>query len=155
MTEYCTDATPSLCRLVYFTSHALQTCAEKILKPHDLTPEQFHLLKSMSPDAGLTQRQIGGLVNKTPANMTRILDRLQGKGLVVRRSSLADRRISLVFLTPKGAELVEEIGGWFEAFAARLTEGISAEDRETAMRALETIGRNIEQSATACETDKP
>ncbi len=148
MTECCATEKPSLCRLVYFTSQAVQNAAERALKPHDLTPEQFHLLKDMSIDTGLTQREIGDLVNKTPANMTRILDRLEGKGLVVRRSSAEDRRISLVFLTPRGVEMVGEIGGWFEAFGERLTTGISPEDQAVAMGVLGRILHNIEAEDT-------
>ena len=61
----CTDTEP-LGRLIYLTAQEIKNFAEKLLKPYDLTLEQFHLLKHMSPDSGMSQRQLGDLVNKTP-----------------------------------------------------------------------------------------
>ena len=95
-------------RLIYYTAQDLKNLAEKILKPYELTIEQFQPLKSLAFTPGLSQRQIGDACNKSAANLTRILDRLQKKNLIERRANPADRRTSLVFLTSQGESLVNE-----------------------------------------------
>lgn len=134
----------SLGRLLYQTSLAVRNFAEKLLKPHDLTLEQFHLLKHMPVDQGLSQRQIGELIKKSPANLTRILDRLETKKLLVRRKNPTDRRASLVFMTEKGGELVSKIITVFEAFSDEMKAGVSPEEEVVFRLTLEKISCNIE-----------
>ncbi len=133
----------SLGRLIYLTAQEIKNFAEKLLKPYDLTLEQFHLLKQMSPDSGMSQRELGNLVNKTPANITRILDRLEQKNLILRHSNPKDRRVSHVFLTAQGSELIKEVFAIFETFSSQLTQGTSEKEQRIAKDILNKIGDNI------------
>jgi len=142
--ECCADQEP-LCRLIYCSGQELRTLAERVLCPHALTVEQFHLLKELSTDCGLTQRRLGELVGKGPANLTRMLDRLEAKALVERRPDPADRRASLVFLTDQGKNLVGEVVGVFESFAAGLVLGISETEQQAIRVAFGKLRRNIEK----------
>jgi len=135
----------SLGRLIYFTAQEMSNFAERVLKPYDLTLEQFHLLKNMPEDQGLTQRELGEVANKKPANMTRILDRLELKELMVRRENPGDRRAALVFLTEKGQNLVAQVHGGFERFSARLVQSISEEEQEVAMNVLHRMSQNLQE----------
>jgi DNA-binding MarR family transcriptional regulator len=139
----------SLGRLIYFTAQELSNFAEKVLKPYDLTLEQFHLLKSLPVDSGLTQRQVGEIVNKKPANLTRILDRLESKELMVRRSNPGDRRATLVFLTDKGRMLVEKVHGGFEDFSNQIVRDISRQDQETTREVLKIMNTNLQEMTNA------
>jgi DNA-binding MarR family transcriptional regulator len=133
----------SLGRLIYLTAQEIKNFAEKLLKPYDLTLEQFHLLKQMSPDSGMSQRELGNLVNKTPANITRILDRLEQKNLILRHSNPKDRRVSHVFLTAQGSGLIKEVFAIFETFSSQLTQGTSEKEQRIAKDILNKIGANI------------
>ncbi len=132
-------------RLIYFTAQDFRKLAEKILKPYDLTLEQFHPLKIISTTHGLTQRQIGDECNKSAANLTRILDRLQNKTLIERRNNPADRRTSLVFLTPHGESLVKEVTEILDSFAEKSTQGLTIKDQQILRRTLEKITTNLQQ----------
>lgn len=138
----CND-TDSLGRLIYLTAQEIKNFAEKLLKPYELTLEQFHLLKNMSPDSGMSQRQLGDLVNKTPANITRILDRLEQKNLILRHNQPEDRRVTHVFLTDQGSRLIEEVFAIFESFSSQLTQDTTEEEQEISRNVLNRIGRNI------------
>lgn len=135
----------SLGRLIYFTAQEMSNFAEKVLKPYDLTLEQLHLLKNMPEGQGLTQRELGGLANKKPANMTRILDRLESKGLMVRRDNPEDRRAALVYLTEKGRELTAKVQGGFEVYSSRFVRGITAEEQETTRKVMQKISQNLQE----------
>ena len=138
-------------RQIYIVSQEIRNFAERVLKPYALTLEQFHLLKNMSLDAGMTQRQICNLTSKTPANMSRMLDRMESKGLAVRRVNPVDRRASLVFLTAKGESLVEEVLEEFESFSSKLTEGITEADQQIVRNALAKIARNTQKMSEALD----
>ena len=138
----CTE--DSVSRLIYFTAMDMRRYAEKALKPFDLTMEQFHILKNTDMELGQSQRNLGEMVNKTPANMTRILDRLQTKGLITRQAAPTDRRTTLVLLTNKGHDLTHEVIGILEAFSGALVQGISQQKQDLVKNVLLKITENLQ-----------
>ena len=142
-------------RQIYHTAQDIRNMAEKILYPHDLTTEQMHLLKSMSVSAGVTQRALGRMVNKTPANLTRILDRLEAKSLIVRQPDPNDRRVYQVFLTEKGLALVREVEATFQEFSERMLRGVSDEMQRQVRVCLEKLTKNIELINMELRKDAP
>lgn len=135
----------ALGRLIYLTAQDMRNFAEKILSPFDLTIEQLHLLKNLSCASGMTQRQIGEIAGKTPANISRILDRLSAKSLIERRSDPRDRRASQVLLTEQGREMVENVFGVLESFSADLVCGVTEKEQEIIKKSLKMIVRNLEK----------
>lgn len=133
----------ALGRLIYLTAQDMRNFAERILSPFELTIEQFHLLKNLSCEEGMTQRQIGLQVNKTPANMTRILDRMEAKSLIHRQNDPVDRRAMQVFLTEAGLAIIERVIGVFESFSEDLARGISVPEQEILRKSLKTIQSNL------------
>ena len=133
----------SIGRLIYKTSQIMRNYAEKLLKPYDLTVEQFHLLKQTSLDNGISQNVICQLVEKKPANITRILDRLEKKKWVKRQPNPSDRRSSLVFLTSEGDRIIDEVSTLFESYSGRFVEGISPGDEDLFRSVLEKINNNL------------
>ena len=86
-------------RLIYLTSLQLQGHADNVLRPYDLTLEQLHPLKIILQEGGVvSQRSLCDLAAKTPANMTRILDRLMAKGFIERKPYPNDRRAYIIHL---------------------------------------------------------
>ncbi|MBT8360460.1 MAG: hypothetical protein HKP41_17760 [Desulfobacterales bacterium] len=57
----------SLSRPIYLASQTMRNYAERILKPFDLTSEQFHLLKNTKHGHGLSPSILCELVEKRPA----------------------------------------------------------------------------------------
>lgn len=130
-------------RLIYRTSHLLRNYAENLLSPYDLTVEQIHLLKQTSLEKGLSQNQLCQLEGKKPANITRILDRLEKKKWIERVPNPADRRSSLVFLTDNGERMVTEVSTLFESYSSWFVEGISEEEERLFRSVLQKINNNI------------
>ncbi len=133
----------SIGRLIYKTSLMLRNYAEKLLSPYDLTVEQFHLLKQTSVKSGMSQSQLCKLVDKKPANITRILDRLEKKRWVKRQKNPADRRSSLVFLTGEGERIIGEVSTLFESYSDWFVEGIGLEEELLFRTVLGKINNNI------------
>jgi len=76
---------------------------------HDFTPEQWSVLSALSRQDGLPQCELGERTVRDKTTITRILDRLEGKGLLERRPHGQDRRSHLVFLTAKGREFYRRL----------------------------------------------
>jgi DNA-binding MarR family transcriptional regulator len=117
--------------------------AEKALKPYDLTAEQFHLLKNIFENKPLSQNQLCQIGQKSAANVTRILDRLEKKGFAKREKNPADRRSTLLFLTAQGKELVNEVSILFESFSELLTKEIPDQDKAQLTQLLLKVQDNL------------
>ena len=130
-------------RQIYILSRDMSNFAEKVLNPFDITLEQLHLLKCLPKKTGLTQKEICDVVYKSPANTTRMLDRMEAKDLVVRKDSPQDRRACLVFLTEKGQKLVEVVEGVFESFSQHFLHGISKKEIKIMKTGLKKMSENL------------
>ncbi len=135
-------------RLIYLMGQDLRNHAEKILSPYQVTLEQFQILKSLDITTGYSQRVLGDAVSKTPANVTRILDRLEDKEVLIRKDHPEDRRTSLVFLTQKGQAIVEEAIGVFDSFSRQITSGISEHEQATVRDAFTKMSLNMNKIST-------
>lgn len=130
-------------RLIYTTSLNLRNYAEKMLSPYDLTVEQFHVLKKTSRHAGCIQKKLCRELGKKPANITRILDRLEGKKWIERRMNPADRRSSHIFLTFSGEQIIEKVSKDFEAYSSWFIAGVSNEEEHIFRNVMGKINKNI------------
>jgi DNA-binding MarR family transcriptional regulator len=102
-------------------------------------------------------RQLGGPLSMKAAadrmhcdasNLTGIVDRLEARGLVVRRPHLADRRVKELVLTDAGERLRDELEK-LPPYAPRLSR-LSADDRVTL---VELLRRTLESLHEPDEAD--
>jgi len=137
----------SIGRQIYICGQAMRSYADQKLKKHDLTIEQLHILKQLSVTARQTQSQLCEGVGKSPANITRILDRLEKKGSVVRSNNPEDRRSVLVSLTKDGESLLADVNALFEGFGPDVVAGISLEKQKATINVLKKILQNLSELA--------
>lgn len=95
--------------IIYKTRFLLKNKLQKVLKKHDITTEQWSILIKVYTKAGCNQRELAEGALKDRAALTRILDILERKELLKRKSSTNDRRAFLVYLTEKGYDLIDSI----------------------------------------------
>lgn len=82
-----------------------------ICGPHGITPQQYNVLRILRgarPDPLPTMAIAERMIERTPG-ITRLLDRLDRKGLVQRERCAEDRRQVLCSITEDGLELLEEM----------------------------------------------
>ena len=65
-------------------------------------------LGSLEPDRPLSMRELAARVHASPSNLTVTIDRLEARGLIVRRGA-SDRRVKSVLLTEAGLALRERL----------------------------------------------
>lgn len=84
---------------------------ERELAPHGLSTTQYNVLRILrgAGKDGLCRNEIGErLISRMP-DVSRLLDRMEGAGLVSRVRSTEDRRLVNTRLTESGRALVDEL----------------------------------------------
>jgi DNA-binding MarR family transcriptional regulator len=93
------------------TADAIKRSLAHVIEPHGITPQQYNVLRILrgaGPD-GLPTLTIGErMIEQTPG-VTRLVDRLERKGLVARTPCPKDRRRVFCRITPKGLDLLAEL----------------------------------------------
>ncbi|BDS15527.1 MarR family winged helix-turn-helix transcriptional regulator [Aureispira anguillae] len=109
-----------------------------------LSSDQWVVLKRVSERPGTTQREIATSTYKDPASITRILDLLQKENLIKREGG-NDRRSFGIYLTDKGAALVQKILPTAVEIRAKGLEGISEDEKLLLNRLLKKIHDNFDK----------
>ena len=77
------------------------------------------------------------------ASITRLVDRLEGKGLVRRTHSQEDRRRVDCMITAEGSELLEGLDGPVDEADRRLMNGFTKADLETLAGLLDRVAPDV------------
>ena len=90
-------------------THKVQRCETAHLADHNLTLPQFDVLAQLNREEGITQQSLADRLLVTKGNVCGLMDRLLEQGLVERRDDPEDRRAYMLYLTPKGKQLITQI----------------------------------------------
>ena len=88
---------------------SIRTQADAQLSTHDLTYAQWVPLYKIARSGQATVASLARDLETDPAAMTRVLDRLEAKGLVARERSTTDRRVVQIALTPEGQAVAARV----------------------------------------------
>ncbi len=99
------------------------------LRPLGIEGRHFAVLSSLSAQP-LSQRALVDLIGSDKATMVRIVDDLQGKGIVTREPALRDRRAYAVTLTEHGAATLAAAQQAARKVATDLLAHMSTTDRQ-------------------------
>jgi DNA-binding MarR family transcriptional regulator len=84
--------------------------AVSVFKPAGLTPAQYNVLRILRGAGGaLACGEIGARMIAREPDMTRLLDRLETRGLVARSREASDRRVVSVRITPAALKALEAL----------------------------------------------
>jgi len=93
------------------TYDRLRAFEDELFARYDLTPQQYNalrILKSAHPQSIRTLDLAARLVSRAP-DITRLLDKLDERGLIVRDRPADNRRIVCIGITSKGTALLREL----------------------------------------------
>ena len=115
------------------------------IKNYDLTTEQWSVLARLWTEDGISQTCISRRTNKDLPTITRIVNKLDNKGLIIKKSDPTDSRTTLVFLTKTGEALQKDIDPISTLIETKLLEGLKADEIEELKRLLNIIIVNLEK----------
>jgi DNA-binding MarR family transcriptional regulator len=91
--------------LRFVSNHVSHAFALK-LQAHDVTAAEWVILRELFARRNAAPSTIAGRIGMTRGAVTKLVDRLAAKALVVREESAGDRRYQVLALTPAGRRLV-------------------------------------------------
>jgi DNA-binding MarR family transcriptional regulator len=115
------------------------------LRGFDLTPEQFGVLGRLWEREGLSQRELAELLFKDKPTITRMLDKLDDRGLTRRQPDPRDRRIYRVYLTADGKALEEPVLRAVRGARSQAYGGLSRAEQDRLKAELDLIFANLER----------
>jgi DNA-binding MarR family transcriptional regulator len=78
---------------------------EEVAASFSLSPQQMIAIKMMGEYGTMAMSELAGHLGCDASNVTSIVDKLETRGLVERRSAERDRRVKSLLLTPEGMEI--------------------------------------------------
>lgn len=122
-----TSATSALGVLLRRAEHAQHAAIQPALAEHGVSLEHWHLLAVLAARPGLGMSELASLALLPAATVTRHMDRLVERALVVRHVDPADRRRVVAALSARGGALVAEVRAIETDLEARLATRLGAE----------------------------
>lgn len=129
------------------TYDRLRELEDELFAGFDLNSQQYNVLRLLkAAPAGMATLAIGDrLVSRAP-DITRLLDRLESKQLIVRVRPPEDRRQVLACITPAGAALLQQIAEPLKACHQRQLGHLSSDEIEQLTTLLHRARRPHELS---------
>lgn len=136
---------PELLDLHGRTSKAVRAAADTAMRRHGLRLGQDHLLAALWARDGSTPGEIAAATNVTTPAVVKVAARLTEAGLLTRRRDDRDNRLVRLWLTDAGRALQEPVEAERRALEEKITENLTATEREHLMSALAKICRSASE----------
>jgi DNA-binding MarR family transcriptional regulator len=123
------------------TAAVLEHTGAEELRRFGLTTTQYNVLRILrgAGGEGLCRNEVGErLVTRVP-DVTRLLDRMEGAGLITRQRSGDDRRFVSTHITDKGLKLLERIDRELPAIHSRQLGHVSQKRLRDLVDLLEEV----------------
>lgn len=113
------------------------------VKDTGLTPGQPKILDYLIHHDGAIQKEIAVSCHIEPASLTAILNGMENKGYIERRTDGGNRRSYHVYLTPLGKKYADRLSQEFAQIEAKALEGFSDSDARLLQDLLGRVYENM------------
>jgi MarR family transcriptional regulator, organic hydroperoxide resistance regulator len=123
------------------TAAVMQRNLAQVVEAHGITIQQYNVLRILrgAGDAGLPTLAIRDRMVEEAAGITRLLDKLETAGHVIRERSTPDRRQVLCHITPKGESLITSLDGPMDTANQRAGSNLDDEERAQLVELLGAV----------------
>ena len=124
---------------VMYTQNVISEKFNELLKPFDLSPEQFNVLRILRGQKGkpANMSMIQERMIAKTSNTTRLVDKLLLKELVLREVCPINRRKMEITITEKGLELLLQLDPLVEAHEQSISQNLTVAELELLNELLE------------------
>lgn len=118
-------------------------------KQFGVTGPQWRALMTIQRTPGTTQQALASWLEVEAITVARMIDRLARLELVERRDDPADRRRWRLFLTPKAADLVNDMAPCANTVIDESVSGLSVDEHQQLLALLERVRANLSDDIPA------
>ena len=117
--------------------------SNQLLDDYNLNPSEFAVLELLYHKGKQPIQKIGQKILLRSGSMTYVVDKLEGRGLLERVTSLEDKRIIYIVITPTGEELINDIFPKHEQHIKKLMSGLTVDEQNQAIDLLKKLGLSV------------
>ena len=130
------------------TADALSRAGETLLKPYGLSATQYNALRILrgAGAEGLACSEVAERLISRDPDITRLLDRMESRGLIVRTRESRDRRVVKTRITEAGLRLLAELDGPVQELHRRQLRHLSAREIRQFSNLLERARKLVEEA---------
>jgi len=121
-----------------------ECCGEQV------SPVQSHILSEIRRVGNPSMQQVADELGMDITTFSRQVKTIEGKGLVERRVSPEDRRVSLLGLTSEGERVLEQIDRYMAAKIEQIFAFMTPFERETVIRSLGLLNEAVTKAGSCC-----
>ncbi|ODN42994.1 MarR family winged helix-turn-helix transcriptional regulator [Piscirickettsia litoralis] len=118
--------------------------ASQELRKIDLAHAYTPFLMQLWQTDGQTQTELRKKIGIEQPTAVRTLDRMQRDGLILRKASSSDRRVSYIYLTQYAKNLEADVMACAQTINTLALKDFSSQDKKTINKLLITIIKNLE-----------
>ncbi len=107
-----------------------------VFAPHSIRPIQLAILGIIYENPGMKQADLGRMLQIERANIVTLLDQLERRRLIERRTGTSDRRARLLQLTATGRKLTAELLEQHALLEEDLAQQLGESERDTLLKIL-------------------
>jgi DNA-binding MarR family transcriptional regulator len=123
------------------TSSLLDRALAAMLKPFDITPTQYNILRILrgSKDTGLCRHEIASRMIAQVPDVTRLLDRMEEAELIKRTRGTDDRRVVRTEITEKGVEVLDKVSKPLAEWHTQFAKNLGSEELRELVKLLDKV----------------
>ncbi len=137
-----------ICYLHYIRAHQL-------FEAIGLYRGQPPLLEALWRQEGLTHTELAEKLKISPSTITKMLQRMEKTGFIVRKLDTEDQRVSRVYLTEAGRAVQAEVKAAFKMMEAETFGGLTTEEHVLLRRFLLQMRGDLERVTGKAASEHP
>ena len=118
------------------------------------TRSQWQVLVHLAKNEGIHQAGLADILEVEPITLVRILDKLEGRGLIERRQHPTDRRVWLLYLTPEAHPSLALLRAIGDRTRSEALSGLAEPDRDKMIEMLTIMKANLIDVCSLPVTDQ-
>lgn len=131
-------------REIGMIARALDSISNIEFKELDLTKGQYLYLVRICEQPGIIQEKLAEMIKADRTTAARAIQKLELQGLIEKRNDTANKKIKLLFPTPKGLEVYPFLKREGEHSNKVALSGISVEETDILYQLLYKVRKNVE-----------
>ena len=129
--------------VLHDVARLLRTRFDQRARQFGMTRAQWIILARLQRQPGISQNEMAAICEVEPISVGRLVDRLENRGFVERRSDPNDRRIRRLHLLPAAEPILAEIARYREVLLRETTTGIDEDVLDGLVDALLRVKDNL------------
>ena len=131
---------------ILHAARRIRTAADAALRECGLTLPAYKLMRALE-DSDQSMREVSEILQVSPRTVTDMIDGLEARNLVARGPHPADRRVTLLRLTPAGRRQLAAAIALAERSYGAAIEGLSAPEQETLRQLLDRVAPGLPRAS--------